>query len=180
MVDPSVADIWPAVWPGLAFVVATTVALALRAAILVGFRRWPRPGSHVVRGATRGPSLLWCITLGLYAANEVALDATALPARWYTWIEMLLEAVLVLSMTVVLASMAGRAVARVSERAGLSADATRLATMTARVGLLVVGLLVLLSALWGGAMTSWTGMKQERWRIEGAQANLGPDESRPR
>ena len=155
-------EMWSPVWPAIAFVGATTVALALRATILAGLRRWSGPGPGDIRAGVRagirGPSLLWCIVLGLLAANEVALDAIPLPARWYTGVQTVLETVLVLSVSVAVASMADRGVARISESIGLSAGATGLAKTTARVGLLLLGLLALLSALWAGAGTSTTWM----------------------
>jgi hypothetical protein len=115
MTEISMTEIWPPMWPVLAFVTVTAVALALRAALLVGLRWWPGGGPSVVRDAVRGPSLLWSVALGLLAANHVALEAILLPARWHARVEMLLEAVLVLSVAVMLVSMAGRAVDLVRE-----------------------------------------------------------------
>ena len=158
MSDLATPAMWAMLWPVLAFMVVTILALALRAAILVGRRRRAGPSQQDARGALRWPSLFWCITLGLYAANEVALDAIALPVWWYIRIEMLLEAALVLSVTVVLAGIAGRGAAHVSRCAGLSAGVAGFAKATTSLGLLVAGVLVLLSALWGDSMTSWTGM----------------------
>ena len=102
-------DTWPLAWPALAFVGATAVALAVRAGVLVGLRRPSGPNLSAVRDAIRGPSLLWCITLGLYAANEVALDASGLPVHWYTSAEVMLEAFVVLSVGVALARIASGA-----------------------------------------------------------------------
>jgi hypothetical protein len=84
--------IWPTFWPALAFVVATTAALAVRAVLLVALRRWPASGSaSVVAAAIRGPSLLWCLALGLYLGNDVALDLSLLPGIWHARVGTLLR-----------------------------------------------------------------------------------------
>jgi hypothetical protein len=105
----SMMDSWPLAWPVLAFAATTAVALAVRGGILVGLRRPSGPNLSAVVEAIRRPSLLWCITLGLYAANEVALDASGLPMRWYAWTEVMLEAFVVVSVIVVLARIASGA-----------------------------------------------------------------------
>ncbi len=117
----SLVETWPPAWPVLAFVAATAAALALHEGAEVGLKRWSGPGASAVRAAIRGPSLLWCIAIGLYAANDVALDATRLPVRWHGRIEMLIEVVVVLSVTVVLVRIGSRAAACVRERSGLGA-----------------------------------------------------------
>ncbi len=65
---------WPLFWPALTFVLATLIALALRGVALTGLRRWaPAPSSWTsIADAIRVQSLLWCVVLGLYVANEVA------------------------------------------------------------------------------------------------------------
>src|SRR5262249_39368313 len=136
------------VWPAVAFAVMTAVALTFRTVILAGIGESPGPGLRIVREGILRPSVIWCVALGLYAANEVALDAS-LPVRWYSWVAILLEAFLLLSLTITLATMTGRAVTRVGTWAGLSPDATGLARTTVRLGLIVVGLLALLSVVYG-------------------------------
>jgi small-conductance mechanosensitive channel len=140
--------IWLLFWPALAFVLATVAAFALRTVALVSLRRWPSVSPvTAVTNAIRGPSLLWCVALGLYAANDVALGQSVLPAQWHARVAMLLHAIMVVSVTMVLASITGQAVARVSERNALGGGVTGLAQTTARVVVVVVGMLVLLSAL---------------------------------
>jgi small-conductance mechanosensitive channel len=138
--------ILPSFWPVLAFVATTAAALAARAGLLVGLRRWPNQGS-LVAALIRGPSALWCLALGLYVANDVALDLLLLPAHWHERAGKLLGAVVVLSVTVVLANVAAHAVAHVGERHALGVGVTGLAQTTSRVVVFVVGLLVALSAV---------------------------------
>jgi len=143
----AMTEIWPLLWPTVTFAAATATALALRAGVLFSLQRWRSPTASVVTTAMRGPSLLWCVAIGLYLSSEVAADLSLLPERWQARVGMLLEAIVMLSVTVVLASVAGHAAARVSERTALGGGVTGLGRTTARVVVFVVGVLVLLSAL---------------------------------
>jgi small-conductance mechanosensitive channel len=87
------------------------------------------------------------VVLGLYVANEVARDASLMPARWHERLGLLLEVGVILSVTITLAGLTGRAIRQVSERQALGGTVTGLAHTTTRVTVCVVGVLVLLSAL---------------------------------
>jgi small-conductance mechanosensitive channel len=137
--------VWPLGSVMLAFVAATAAAFVLRAGVLLSLRRWPR--SELLADAIRGPSALWCLAIGLYVANEVAADVAFLSERWHARAGMLLQALVVVSVTLVAAGVAGHAVARVSERTALGGGVTGLARTTSRMVVLVVGLLVALSVL---------------------------------
>ncbi|HEV8437483.1 MAG TPA: mechanosensitive ion channel family protein [Methylomirabilota bacterium] len=142
------ASIWPMFRPLLAFATATAIALLVRAALLLVLRRWTSPSPVATAAAlVRAPSLLWSVALGLYIANDVALSLSLLPARWHVRIGLLLEAVVLLSVTLVLASLAAHAVARVSERSALGAGVTGLAQTTSRVVVVIVGSLVVLTVV---------------------------------
>jgi len=138
--------LWPLFWPAITFLIATLIALAIRGALLGSLRRWP-PGDSIalMTSAVRGPSFLWCVALGLYVANEVAVDAQLLPAHWHARIAVVLEALIVLSITVMLAGLSGRLMAGLSERSALGAGVTGLAQTTSRVLVFVLGFLVVLS-----------------------------------
>jgi small-conductance mechanosensitive channel len=139
---------WPLLWPALAFVVATTVALGLRALLLAGLRRWPAAQSLATYTTIlRGPSILWCVAFGVYVANEVATDVALLPEAWHARIALLLQTLIVLSVTAMLAGVAGRVVASFGERAAVGGAVTGLAQTTARVMVLMLGLLVGLSVV---------------------------------
>lgn len=140
---------WPLIWVGGAFVAAILAALALRRIILAGFDRWTPRSELLSAGADtiRGPSLWWCAVLGLYVANEVAEEFSLLSARWYGQLRMLLQVAVILSTTITLAGLAGRLTGRAAERRALGGAVTGLAQTTSRATVLIVGLLVLLSAL---------------------------------
>src|SRR5690242_19329637 len=109
---------WQLLWPGLALVVVTAIALIVRGVSLTALRRWTAaPSSWTsIADAIRTPSLFWCAVAGLYVANEVARDASLLPTRWHERLGLLLEVAVILSVTMTLAGLAGRAVSEVSDR----------------------------------------------------------------
>jgi small-conductance mechanosensitive channel len=137
------------VWPGLAFVVGTLSAFLLRAVALTAIRRWARDASvlRAVGDAIRIPSLLWCLVLGLYLATEVALEFSRLTLRLRNQLGTLLEAAVILSMTLTLAGLVDTLIGRGPVPRVLGGAVTGLAQTTFRIAVLVVGLLVLLSAL---------------------------------
>jgi small-conductance mechanosensitive channel len=140
---------WQLLWPACTFVAATAIALAFRRVALSGFRRCAPAASswNPLLEAVRAPSLLWCAVLGFYVTNEVAREAALLPARWHERLGLLLEVAVILSVTTTLAGLSGKAVARVSEGQALAGAVTGLAQTTTRVAVLIVGGLVLLSAM---------------------------------
>jgi small-conductance mechanosensitive channel len=87
------------------------------------------------------------VVAGLYVANEVARDASLLPTRWHERLGLLLEIAVILSVTITLAGLAGRAISQVSDRQALGGTVTGLAHTTTRVAVIVVGVLVLLSSV---------------------------------
>ena len=141
-------EVWAVFWPALAFAAAIAAAFTLRAVMLRSLRRWSRSESAAsFAAALRGPSVLWCVALGLYAATEVAADGELLPGHWHARIAIFLEALVVLSITVMLAGVAGRMVSGLGDKTALGGSVTGLAQTTARVVVLVVGLLVMLTVV---------------------------------
>lgn len=131
-------------WPGLAFLAALVAALMFRAALFAGFRRFTSgPGENAFVRALRVPSMLWCVVLGLALAVEVA----ELPPRLTRQLSLVLEAAVILSVTITFAHVLSSVVAAAGERRALSGGVTGWAQTTVRLVVLVVGLLVLLSSL---------------------------------
>ncbi|HXJ82247.1 MAG TPA: hypothetical protein VMS64_26645 [Candidatus Methylomirabilis sp.] len=95
-----------------------------------------------ISAAIQRASLLWCVALGLYAANEVAVDVF-LPLSWYTGVGRLLEVVVVLSVTVILAGISSFATACVGHVRNGAVNG--FVQTTAFVVTLVAGALVVLS-----------------------------------
>jgi small-conductance mechanosensitive channel len=132
------------VWPTLAFLGALIAALIFRAALFAGFRRFSaRDGDNAFLRALRLPSFLWCVVLGLAVAVEVA----ELPIRLARQLSTLLEAAVILSVTITLAHVSSSLVAAAGERRAIAGGVTGWAQMAVRLTVLIVGLLVLLSSL---------------------------------
>ena len=139
--------LWPRLfWPVVALVVVTIAALLFRNALILGFRRWTGQRAtedSLVLQAIRLPSLLWCVVLGLFVAIEMA----ELPPRLAVQIHAVLEAAIILSVTMTVAGALDSLVAAASERRALAVGVTGLFRTSVRLVVLVVGGLVLLSSL---------------------------------
>jgi small-conductance mechanosensitive channel len=128
-------------WPTTAFGATLIAALGFRWLALSMLARWAEPDPDRVAfvGALRLPSLLWCVVLALYIAAETANLPPWLPPHIGT----LLQAAVVISLTVTLANLSGSLVTRYGERLG--GMVTGLAQTSARLAVVIIGLLVLLS-----------------------------------
>lgn len=106
----------PLVWPAVAFLVVSIVALLFRNALTSGLRRWLGPDSvEVLLRAIRLPSILWCLVLGLF----VAIETVQLPDRLAAQLRTLLQAAVIVSVTVTVASVLGSLAAAAGERRAL-------------------------------------------------------------
>jgi small-conductance mechanosensitive channel len=140
---------WQLLWPGLTFVLAAALALALRGVLLSGLRRWgPQPdGPGAFARAIRIPSILWALVLALWAGIEVASETAHLPRRLSQQLGVLLEVAIVLSVTITVAGVLGTVIRHAGERRALGGPVTGLAQTSARALVFIVGALVLLSTL---------------------------------
>jgi small-conductance mechanosensitive channel len=135
---------WPFVWPATLFLVVTLAALLVREIALRGLRRWLRDGDGAfVVEMVRVPSLVWCLVPGIAAAIAVA----NLPPGTVFILNRVFVAVIIFSVTITVANLAGVMIVRLGERRSLALAVTGLAQTSARVTVLVVGALVLLGAL---------------------------------
>ncbi len=97
----------------------------------------------VVWRALRGPSLLWCAVLGLYGGLAVA----PLSGRMADRLEIVLRALVTVSLAVTAANVLGVLVARFAERRLLAVGVTGLARTAVRVSTLTIGALIVLEGL---------------------------------
>jgi small-conductance mechanosensitive channel len=132
-------------WPAVALVSVSVGALLVRHALFVGFRRWTghRTEDSLFLQAIRVPSMLWCVVLGLF----VAIETAELPRRLGVQIHTVLEAAIILSVTITVAGVLGSLVAAAGERRALAGGVTGLFRTSVRLAVLVIGGLVLLSSL---------------------------------
>ena len=132
-------------WPATVSVAVVFVALIFRHALFVGFRRWTghTNDNSLFLQAVRVPSMLWCVVLGLF----VAIEMVDLPPRLGPQIQRVLEAAIIMSVTITVAGVLGSLVAAASERHAIGVGVTGLARTSVRMTVLIVGTLVLLSSL---------------------------------
>jgi small-conductance mechanosensitive channel len=140
----------PLFWPAAVSVGIVIVALIFRHALFVGFRRWTghTNDNSLFLQAVRVPSMLWCVVLGLF----VALEMADVPPRLAIQVQRVLEAAIIMSVTITVAGVLGSLVAAASERHAIGVGVTGLARTSVRMTVLIVGTLVLLSSL-GVAVT---------------------------
>src|SRR6266446_1032579 len=133
-------------WPAVALVMVSVAALLFRHALFVAVRRWSghrTTEDSLFLRAIRVPSMLWCIVLGLFVAIEMA----ELPPRLAAPIHAVLEAAIILSVTLTVAGVLGSLVAAAGERRALAVGVTGLFRTSVRLTVLSIGGLVLLSSL---------------------------------
>lgn len=136
---------WPLFWPAVTLVTAVAVALALRGLVLAGLHRWGGPGSAsaAFAEAIRLPSLLWAFVLALYVSTDVA----DLPRRYAHPLTILLQAAIIVSVTLTVADVLGTLIRRAAERQALTLAVTGLGQAVVRGLVFIIGFLILLSAL---------------------------------
>src|SRR2546423_3762792 len=124
-------------WPAVALVMVSVAALLFRHALFVAVRRWSghrTTEDSLFLRAIRVPSMLWCIVLGLFVAIEMA----ELPPRLAAPIHAVLEAAIILSVTLTVAGVLGSLVAAAGQRRPPPAGGTRLLPTPPRLALLHV------------------------------------------
>jgi small-conductance mechanosensitive channel len=135
----------PFFWPAVVSIAVVLAALIFRHALFVGFRRWTghTNDNSLFLQAVRVPSMLWCVVLGLF----VAIAMAEVPPRLGTQIQRVLEAAIIMSVTITVAGVLGSLITAASERRSIAVGVTGLARTSVRMTVLIVGTLVLLSSL---------------------------------
>ena len=135
------------VMPALVAAALTAAALGVRALALRHLDRLVRThlneSARLLERGLRLPSLLWCAVLGLYGGMEAATLTARLAGR----LELLLQALLVVSVTLTAANLLAALVARFGERRTLAVGVTGLAQTVVKGAVLTVGALILLGGL---------------------------------
>jgi small-conductance mechanosensitive channel len=136
---------WVLLWPAVAFLVASAIALVFRAALLRVLRGWfgANHGVGAFLNGIRLPSILWCFVFGFF----MAIDMVELPRRLAVPLRTFLEAAIIVSVTITAASVLSALAVAASERRAITMGVTGLFRTAVRVAILSVGLLVLLDSL---------------------------------
>jgi small-conductance mechanosensitive channel len=133
--------------PGVFAAVLISSLLLLRSLFFKVVRQWSeRRGSTLgdsIATALGGPSLLWCIAIGLH----VGVGVSGLPEKYISYISKSIHVIIILSVTVAIANLSGRIYLSYVQRAGLHAGATGLVYGMARGVIFTIGALIILSVL---------------------------------
>ena len=123
------------------------LALLLRSLLLKQLARFVRQNQSesgaLLASALRLPSVLWCVVLGLW----IGMDAAMLPPRTTGRLELLLQALVIVSVTVTAANLLGALIVRFGERRTLAVGVTGLARTVVKASIFTVGGLILLGDL---------------------------------
>jgi small-conductance mechanosensitive channel len=138
------AGMWQLFWPAVAFIAVSVTALLFRAALTQALRRWLGPTTVALfLRSIRLPSILWCFVLGLFAAIEMV----ELPPRLATQLQTLLQAAIIVSVTITAAGVLASLAAAAGERRAVGLGVTGLVRTAVRGTIWLIGLLVLLDAV---------------------------------
>ncbi len=123
------------------------LTLGLRHVAFRALHRWVSSTAmlvdDIVLESVRIPSIIWCVLIGIY----VAVDTAQLPPRPSALTLNAIYALLVVSLTAAVANLAGSSLGHVLKEKDLAIPATGLSLTIIKVGIWVVGGLVLLSGL---------------------------------
>jgi len=129
------------------FLIVAAAALGLRYLAIRTLRRWSAatqsPFSELILSSLRIPSVIWCLLIGLYTA----IDTVELPARPTEAVLKLLFSLLVISITIAMANIAGGALRLGLRQNQLVIPSTGLSLTALKATIWIIGGLVLLSGL---------------------------------
>ncbi|MHB8881516.1 MAG: mechanosensitive ion channel family protein [Thermodesulfovibrionales bacterium] len=133
--------------PSVIAAVSCCILLIIRAAVFRMIRAWGskrenRP-DNVIIPVFRTPSVYWCIAVGLY----LGLALSDLPERYVFYLSKGIHVIVIVSITVAAANLAGGIFRAYIQRSDLAVPATGLAYGIMYGSILVMGLLISLSVL---------------------------------
>jgi small-conductance mechanosensitive channel len=151
-VQPTTIAWWEKLLPSLGVPLGIAAGLALALLIVRYYlfrwlerlaRRTATRMDEVVARSLRAPSILWCVALGLLAG----LDAAPLPPRLAGWGTSLVAALVLLSVTIVVANVLAHGVHTFSQRVHVETAVTGLGMTLMRALVFILGGLLILSTM---------------------------------
>ena len=135
------------VWPLVTFAIVFLVGWVVRALVLRALRAWTgrtqsRPGL-ILMDALRGPMMIWT----LIVAVHLGIQASALPARVTAIGAKALMVLWIVSLTIMCMRMVGNLVRYYGDQVPGALPVTTLTQTLAELAVVVLGILLLLSAL---------------------------------
>ncbi len=133
--------------PSVIAAFASLILLSVRAVTFRLLQRWSARKDaridDVIIKALRVPSVFWCVAIGIY----IGIAVSDLPERYVFHISKSIHVVVIFSITIASANLAGRIFKNYVEQSGLPIPATGLAYGILRGTILIIGFLIILGVL---------------------------------
>jgi small-conductance mechanosensitive channel len=133
--------------PGGAAVFSALVLYVVRGMAFRVLHTWSeRTGSkldEVIISAFKFPSLYWCVAIGLY----IGIAVSELPAKYIHYSTRLIHVIIIFSMTIAAANLAGEVFRNYVRKSNLPVPTTGLAYGILKGTIIAIGLLIILSVL---------------------------------
>jgi len=129
------------------FLGSSLALLLLRGISLRLLHRWSRrtasPIDNIVLGALRGPSILWCLAIGLH----LGLSMSEMPEKYLIYLERTIRVLVTFSITMAASTIAGKIVRQSVQRTDLPLPTTGLAYGVIKGTILAIGFVIILSQM---------------------------------
>jgi small-conductance mechanosensitive channel len=129
------------------FVGASLALLLVRSISLRLLHRWSErtasPIDDIVVRALRGPSILWCLAIGLH----LGLSMSELPDKYLIYLERTIRVLVTFSITMAASTIAGKIVRQSVQRTDLPLPTTGLAYGVIKGTILAIGFVIILSQM---------------------------------
>lgn len=136
----------PFLVPALVALAATAALLLLRGLAVRLLQRWAEKTEtrfdDILLGSLRTPSLYWCLAIGIYSGVAVS----DLPERHLWYLSKAIQVIVILSIAIAVANLAGRLLNESIRKSDLPVPATGIAHVILKGSILLIGFLLILSA----------------------------------
>lgn len=133
--------------PSVIACVSAAILLAARSIALGLLHKWYAKTEvkidDIIIKAFKVPSIYWCIAIGLY----IGIAMSELPERYVLYISKIIHVIVIFSITIATANLAGRIFKDYIQRSGLPIPATGLAYGILKGTILIIGFLIILAVL---------------------------------
>lgn len=143
----SFQDLIKMFWPVLIFLGTVFCGYILRKVVFVKLSKWAKKSKtqidDAILSAIKGPFILWFVILGFY----FAMGSSELPEKLVQIANKVLFALVLFSITLVLANISGKLITIFSGRLGAAMPVSSLTQNISRIVIFSVGILIILNSL---------------------------------
>ncbi|MBI5666322.1 MAG: mechanosensitive ion channel family protein [Nitrospirae bacterium] len=133
--------------PSTIALISAVVLFAVRAIAFKVLHKWAEKTENqlddIIIKSLKTPSILWCIAIGLY----IGIGVSELPERYVLYISKAIHVIIIFSITIAAANLAGRIFRNYVQASNLPIPTTGLAYGILKGTILVMGFLIILSVL---------------------------------